>query len=121
MPQSDGEAHSAWQSLSSRCSVPAGQHPSPLFFAVIGVFEHSAVHCALFPFTLSIVHGSPSSHEAGQRCVELFGSHVSFPVTTPSPHFVGQSLSVSAFAPEGQHMSPGTALVMRVFTQVAVH
>jgi hypothetical protein len=75
----------------------------------------------VLPFNLSTVHASPSSHEVGQRWDWLFESQVSSPVTTPSPHFVGQSLSVSAFALLGQHMSPPIALVIIVFVQAAVH
>jgi hypothetical protein len=37
----------------------------------------------------------------------LLGSQVSLPLTTPSPHIVGQSLSVLALAPLGQQPSPG--------------
>jgi hypothetical protein len=53
--------------------------------------------------------------------VELTGSQVSPPVTTPSPHCVGQSLSVLAFAPLGQHPSPGLGAVICPIVHLAMH
>ena len=40
--------------------------------------------------------------------------------TTPFPQAAGQSLSVAALAPGGQHPSPAAACVMRVWVHVAL-
>jgi hypothetical protein len=48
-------------------------------------------------------------------------SHFSPLSTTPFPHTGLQSVSVFAFAPVGQHMSPPIALVIITFMHIAVH
>jgi hypothetical protein len=75
---------------------------------VIGAYEQSAVHAAADPISFPCMHIWSDVHDVGQLDG---GSQVSRSSTTPFPQLTGQSLSVLAFAPMGQHMSPGTAAV----------
>jgi hypothetical protein len=81
---------------------PGAQQPSPLVQAVTGVLVHLTLQAPAVPVRTSVVHALLSLHVVGQ-----LPSHVSVPLTLPSPQngFV-QSLSPGAEQPLGQQVSP---------------
>ena len=116
--------HVAWQSLSVRRFAPFGQHPSPETLAVIGVCAHVVPQPE--PVRTSRVHGSPSSHEAGQPPVAVAGnpgSQRSEPSSLPSPQAAGQSSSTACQAPAGQQPSSvePDCVVTGTWVQTASH
>src|SRR6185436_12650539 len=71
----------------------------------------------------SLVHDTPSSHEAGHLPVPFAMpvSQVSPASTTPLPHDAEQSLSVLWLAPAGQQPSPSCTSVIGVWRHAVVH
>jgi hypothetical protein len=98
--------HVGEQSLSLLALAPLGQHPSPPIAEVIAKFVHFAVHCAAEPDTMSLVHGSRSSHEVGQSPSQISGGSM-----VPLPQVGEQSASVSILAPGRQQPSPAVGRV----------
>lgn len=85
------------------------------------MFVQTTLHCSGVPVRRSFVHGSPSSHDVGHGLVLLDGSHVSVPLTTPSPQLAEHSESSPLLQPFGQQPSPGLQAVISDVSQVAEH
>jgi hypothetical protein len=93
----------ASQSESLPTLEPLGQQPSPPTRIVIVMRSHLALHSFGLPEYLAPLQPSLRQLVALAHGIWLIGSHVSLPVTAPSPQRVSQSLSFPALAPDGQH------------------
>ena len=90
---------------------------------VIGWCVQVRVHPSAVPDAKSSVQAMPSSHERRQAPgvpAVIARSQFSRFSTTPFPQNAGQSESSAAVRPAGQQLSPFTASVIGVATQVAL-
>jgi hypothetical protein len=109
------------QSLSLLALAPSGQQPSPDCGIVIALQSHLAVQLAASPLNDAAMQPAERQLVGLGQAVVLIGSHASFPVTTPSPQRVAQSLSLLALALSGQQWSPFIGAVIGVFVQTTLH
>jgi hypothetical protein len=91
------------QSESSPIVQFGAQQPSLEMQETMGEKVHMEAHSSGFPESSSEVHGLPSSQAVGQFSG---GSQVSPSLTTPSPHWIGQSESFPILHSAGQQPSP---------------
>src|SRR6185369_15780713 len=115
--------HVAAQSESVTLVHPGGQQRSPPRQAVRGAWLQARVQPAAVPEVKSAVQASLSSHDAGQAPGwpgVMPRSQASSGPSTPSPHSAGQSSSLAAVQPGGQHPSPEAQAEMIVVVQRAV-
>ncbi len=109
------------QSLSVPLVSPAGQQPSLLSGAVIGVVVHIAAQVPP-PTSASVVHAMSSLHAVGHEPLPTVmpGSQPSPVSSTPLPQAAAQSLSVLALAPAGQQPSASAGPVISACVHAAV-